>query len=94
MADSGRGFLGKGKILLLESEGKIYQGDQHRHLDQRPDDRGKGLTGIDAENGDGHGDGQLEVVGGGGEGEGGRLFVGGADACIDRKKESTNMTRK
>ena len=54
----------------------MHQGQEHRHLDQRSDHRGEGLTGIDAEDGDGHGNGQLKVIGGGGKGECGRLFIG------------------
>jgi len=38
------------KQALPEIESNIDEADQHRHLDKRPDDRGKGHTGADAEN--------------------------------------------
>ena len=56
------------KIFTFEPERHVDQGDQHRHLHQGTDYRRKGLPGVDAEHGDSHGDGQLEVVGGGGKG--------------------------
>ena len=38
-------------------EGHIDQPDHHQHLDQRPNDRRKGLAGGNPKNGYGHGDG-------------------------------------
>ena len=38
------------KQTLPEIESNIDEADQHRHLDKRPDDCGKGHTGADAEN--------------------------------------------
>ena len=56
MAETGGGFHGIGKILLLEPEGHVDEADEDRHLHQGPDDRGKGLAGVYPEDGHGHGD--------------------------------------
>ncbi|AGF77104.1 hypothetical protein UWK_00523 [Desulfocapsa sulfexigens DSM 10523] len=78
MADTGQSFPGMGKVFFLEPEGNVDQGDQYRNLHQRSDNRCKGLAGIDTEYGDGHGDGELEVVGGSRKRKGGGLLVCGS----------------
>ena len=45
-----------------EVEADMDQADQHRYLHQGPDHGSEGDGGADAEDGDGHRDGQLEVV--------------------------------
>ena len=81
-----------GEIPCFQAEGDIDQGNHHRHLDQGTDNRCKGLPGINAENRDGHGNGQLEIVRGGGETECYRLLVGRPG--LHGKKERTNITRR
>jgi hypothetical protein len=78
MADAGNRVDCMGKILSFEPEGGIHQADQHRHLDQGTDHRGKRLAGIDAEHGHRHGDGQLEIIGSGRKTQRRGLFIGGA----------------
>ena len=51
------------EIPLLKVEREVYHHDEHRHFDERADDRGEGHLGLDAEHGHCHGDGQLEVIG-------------------------------
>jgi len=62
MADAGRPLDRVREIPAPEPEGRVHQGDQHRHLDEGADDRRKGLAGIDAENRHGHRDGKFKVV--------------------------------
>ena len=50
-----------------EIERHTDQPDQHRHFNERTDDGREGLPRLQAEDGDGYGDGQLKVVAGGGE---------------------------
>ena len=49
--------------------------DQHGHLYQGTDNRGKGLAGVNTENGDRHCDRQLKVVGSGRKRQGSGLAV-------------------
>ena len=71
------------------------QVDEDGHLDERADDRGEGLAGVDAEDGHGHGDGKFEVVGGGSEGERRRLAVMGAHlaAHVEGDEEHDRRSR-
>src|SRR5690606_27648035 len=57
------------EVLLLESQCHIDQADEYRDRQKGADDRGEGLPGLQAEHGDGYGDGQFKVVGSGSEGE-------------------------
>lgn len=52
---------------IAEPEGDVDEREQHRHLEQRPDDGGKRHAGVDPEDPDGDRDGELEVVARGGE---------------------------
>ena len=70
MAHPGRGLLNKREKFLFEPESDGNQADQDRHLDQRSNYRGKSNTRIDTKNCNGHGDGQLKIVGSSGEGKG------------------------
>ena len=59
------------KIFLPEPQGHVHQADEHRHLHQGADDRGKGLTRLEAEDCHRHRDGQLKIVAGRGKRQGG-----------------------
>ena len=63
------------EIFLFEPQGDVDKADEHRHLDERADDRREGDARTDAEDRDGHGDGEFEVVARCGEGECGGAAV-------------------
>ena len=86
MTHPGGGLHRKGEIFPLEPEGHVDQADQHRHLHQRTDDRGKRRPGLNTEDRDGHGDGQFEIIGGGSEGKGGGLLVSGLPSWTYKKR--------
>ena len=65
MTDTLRCLPGYRKILSLEPKGRVDQGDQDRHFDLGTDDRGKGHTGVNGEDGNG----QLKVIGNVGKGQ-------------------------
>src|ERR1035438_6628569 len=44
------------EVSALEVQREIDQSDHHGNFDERPDDGGEGGAGVDAEDGDGHGD--------------------------------------
>ena len=48
MANAGRCFHGVWEVFALKPQRRAYQADQHRDFNQRTDDRGKRLAGIDA----------------------------------------------
>ena len=76
MTTSGRAV---GEVPPLEEEGDVDQADEHRDLDERPDDRRERRPRVDAEDRDRHGDRQLEVVRRRREGERRRLRVVGPE---------------
>ncbi len=47
----------------------MHQSEQRRHLDERTDHANERLSRIEAKNGDGHGDRQLEIITRGGKGK-------------------------
>src|ERR1022692_2249104 len=53
---------GAGEESLLRPEGDTHESDEHRNFDEGPDHRRKGRPAVNAEAGDGNGDGELEVV--------------------------------
>ena len=62
VTDPGQCALFMWKILVFEPKGDVDQGNENRNLDKRADNRCKGLAGVDAEDGDGHGNNsQLQV---------------------------------
>jgi hypothetical protein len=69
----------------FEPQGHVHEADEHRHLDERTDDRREGDARADAEDRDGHGDGEFEVVARGGEGQGGRAAVVGPELSAHEK---------
>ena len=75
------------EILPAEPQRDVHQTDEHRHLDERPDDRGKSHARGDAEDGDGHGDGQLEIVACRGEGQRGAAGVVRPDPPPEEKAD-------
>ena len=70
------------KVPSLEIERHIHQADEYRHLYQRANDRGEGLTRSDAEHCYCHGNGQLEVVAGRSEGNACRLGIASTDPLL------------
>ena len=62
MADTHRGFNCIRKIFSFKPESHINQADENRYLDKRPDNSGKGLPGINAEDGDGHSNCQFKII--------------------------------
>ena len=77
------------EVPPAEPERHVHQGDQHRHLDQRPDHRRERRAAADPERRHRHRDRQLEVVGRRRERERGRLPVcrAGAHAHPERDQE-------
>lgn len=61
MADPGRSLCREGKILFLKPEGHIYEADQNRHFHKGSDYSGKGLTRVNPENSNGHGNSQFKL---------------------------------
>ena len=53
---------GRSKVLILELQGYIDQSDQNGHLQKRPDHGRKSLARFNAENGNGDGNGQFEII--------------------------------
>src|SRR5690625_5701771 len=72
-------------------EGDVDQADEHRHLDQRTDDTGEGLTAGSAEGADGDGDGELEVVACCGECQRRGAGVAETDALAEQDRKSTRL---
>ena len=50
------------EVFAPDEQRNVHKSNQHRNFHQRPDNRRKGLTGIYAENGNGHGYRQFKVV--------------------------------
>ena len=67
MARPRSGLFVPSKIPTANVQGHIHKGYQHRHFYQRANNSHKGLARIEAKHGNGHGNGQLKVVGGSGE---------------------------
>lgn len=76
MTDAGRRLHRIRKVFAPKKQRDIHECNQYRNLYEGADHCGEGLAGIDAENGNGYGNGQLKIVRCGGKAEGGRLFVG------------------
>jgi len=53
------------EVFPTEIKGHVNQGYEHRNLHQGAYNRCKGLGGVNAENGHGHGDGQFKIITGG-----------------------------
>lgn len=66
-------------VPALDIQRHVHQGDEYRHLHQGTDHGGEGHLRLDAEHGDRHSDGQLEIIAGGREGDTGRAGVVGAE---------------
>ena len=67
----------------------MYEVNEYRHFNQRPNNGGKSLTGVDAEDRNGHRDGKLKIVRRSGKRECGGLTVvrSGFRAHVKRCKE-------
>jgi hypothetical protein len=51
MADPGWGLHGVGEIFPFKPKGYVDKADQNRDLQERSDNSGKGLAGVDSEDG-------------------------------------------
>ncbi len=52
-----------GKVFFLKPQGHVYKADQNRNLQERSDDSGKRLAGVDSEDGHGNNDMEFKIVG-------------------------------
>ena len=76
-------------VAAPRPQGHVDQADQDGHFDQRADHAGQGLAAGDAEDADGDGDGQLEVVARSGERQGGGALIGQAEGAAERNDPTT-----
>src|SRR5690606_25910000 len=73
-------------------ERDVDEGDEHGHLDERSYDAGERLARGDAEDPDGNGDRELEVVAGGGEGQRRRPVVAQSDRPAERERHRPHQS--
>ena len=82
---SSRRDLLDGVEAAFRPQRDVDERDEGGDFDERADGAGEGLAGGDAEHGDRHGDGELEVVARRGEGDRGVAVVGEAQAVAERR---------